>query len=105
MSVVAEAAFTTRLTVEATRFLRLAEVRFIQCEAPPDICHRRMAERAAGRPAGPTPFDMQGLELVDGGRFPWHEFTDPGVDAPTLRIDTTDGFRPGLEAIIAFLAS
>jgi predicted kinase len=52
VSVVAEAAFTTRLAVEARRFAGVADVRLVACVTSPDRCRQRVAERAVRRADG-----------------------------------------------------
>jgi predicted kinase len=92
--VVAEAAF--QHGVWASRLapvMTVAEVRVVLCEVPADVARSRWEERARRDPA----FASMHPDL------PVENYQAPALDVPTLSVDTTDGYRPGLGEIVAFL--
>jgi predicted kinase len=66
--------------------LDLGPTRVIRCVADPEVARRRVVVRAAhpGRPIGVR------------------EWKPIEADRPTLIVDTTDGYSPGLDEIVAF---
>ena len=78
-----------------------ARTRLVHCETGPEATIRRYAERAARGERHPGHHD--GAALADLRRD-----LDAGIYAPlelgvpTLRVDTTAGYAPDLEAILAF---
>ena len=42
------------------------------------------------------------VERMERGTYPWRMFDPFPLGVPALRVDTTCGYVPGLEAIIAF---
>ena len=89
----AEAAFQDRVWVPRLEPLRaLARVRLVLCEVAPELAHARRVARALGDPARAR-FHPEGTA---------GSYDPPRLDVPTLRVDTSDGYRPGSGAIVEF---
>jgi len=74
----------------------------VHCEAPLQTLLDRHAERVTRAERHAVHFDLTETEAlrtaVEEGRF---EPLD--LDIPTFRVDTTDGYTPSFEAILAFI--
>jgi predicted kinase len=101
VTLVAEAAFQHKLWAPKLEPLRaIAPIRIIVCDMEADLARARHATRGRADPARasfhpmpPTPADAAAV----------FEFDPPRLDVPTLPVDTTDGYRPNLDAIVSFL--
>ena len=105
VSVIGEQAFeVARATETLAPLLEMADVRIVHACPPDEVCEarfrRRAVEAAERRVAHP---DAEVIALFDRGDFDWRIWDPPRVDAPVLRVDTSDGYDPDLEAIVAFL--
>jgi predicted kinase len=100
---VAEAAFQDRLWRPNLEPLRdLAEIRIIHCLVNADVAFQRSLRRRANSPlrvahADPGPHDA--AESTERH----NAFDRVSTDAPWIEVDTTDGYRPGLDQIVAFI--
>jgi predicted kinase len=105
VTTVAEAAFQDRVwRPHLEPFLPVAAVRVVHCAADPEAAFERIVQRRArdvtrrAHP-DPSPADREGylrrLRAFDRVRL--------GV--PSIEVDTTSGYRPGLEEIVAFAAA
>jgi predicted kinase len=104
VTTVADAAFQDKVWRPRLEPLReLAEVRVVQCHVPADVAFRRGLQRGAANPvrrahADPGPGDF-------AERAARHEsFRRVSAGLPQLAVDTSDGYRPGFDAIVAFAA-
>ena len=96
---VAEAAFQHANWVRGLEPLRpLAELRIVRCWVAPDLARARAAQRS-GEQATRAAHDDTGYFSVQ------RSFEPIRFDAPTLDVDTTDGYNPDLGAIAAFVRS
>jgi predicted kinase len=104
VTTVAEAAFQDRVwRPRLTPFLTVARVRVVHCVTDPEVAVQRMlrrqAEEATRRahadpgPAGAVGYARQ-LAAFDRVR----------LDVPSIEVDTTSGYRPGLAEVAAFAA-
>jgi predicted kinase len=99
VTIVGEAAFQHKLWSQGLEpLLGLADLRVVRCRADDEVMlqrrHERMAEVATR--AAHADGDVQRI-MPD-----W----DPiHVDVPTLDVDTTNGYAPGLDEIVAFATS
>ncbi len=99
---VAEAAFQDKVwRPRLTPLLSLARVRIVHCVVAPDLAFERILRRRARNSARlahaePVPEDAAG----------WfrrrHEFDRVALDVPSIEVDTTSGYRPALDRIVAF---
>jgi predicted kinase len=96
---VAEAAFQHTNWVRGLEPLRpLAELRILRCQVPHSLAQTRAAERRVKNPTRAAHDDT--------GHFSVQRSFEPiQLDAPTLEVDTTNGYDPDLEAIAAFVRS
>ena len=104
VTVVAEAAFQDRLWRPGLeRLIPLAELRIVHCDVEADLAFTRRLQRAAADPhraLHETPEQTPDRETALAG----HEnFIPVSIEAPSLRVDTTNGYRPGLAEIVAFV--
>jgi predicted kinase len=104
VTTVAEAAFQDRVWRPHLAPLRpLARLRVVHCAADPEAAFERIVRRRAAdgtRRAHPDP-GADGREAYLE-RLRAFDRVRPG--APSLEVDTTSGYRPDLEEIIAFAA-
>ena len=96
---VAEAAFQHTNWVRGLEPLRpLAELRILRCHVPDSLARIRAEERRSDQPSRAA--------HDDAGHFSMQRSFEPiQLDAPTLDVDTTNGYDPDLEAITAFVRS
>lgn len=99
VTVVAEAAFQGRVWQPILSPLAgLATIRIIRCTAPPAVARDRIERRLLAETTRTAHDDRQ--LLADPARLAtWQPIT---FAAPTLLVDTTEGYAPGLDEIITF---
>jgi len=102
VTVVAEAAFQDhrwRPQLEPLREL----ARIVRCRVDPAVAF----ERAVGRAEASTVRLQAHGDSTVGGLEQWTKafasFEHISIDAPTLDVDTTDGYAPGLDEIASFV--
>jgi predicted kinase len=104
VTTVAEAAFQHRVwRPRLEPFLAIARLRVVHCAADPEAAYARVAARQArdaSRAAHPDP--------APGGREGYlaalRAFDRLRLGVPSLEVDTTSGYRPALEDVVAFAA-
>jgi predicted kinase len=105
VTLVAEAAFQDRVwRPHLTPLLPLARLRVVQCTADADVAFDRIVRRraeSAARRAHPDPGPADRADWLARHRG----FDRVSLDVPSLEVDTTAGYRPGLEEIAAFAAT
>jgi len=105
VTTVAEAAFQDHVwRPHLTPFLPLARIRVVQCVTDPEVAVQRVLRRAATdatrrahadpAPHGAAAYARQ-LAAFDRVR----------LDVPSLDVETTSGYRPGLDEIVAFASA
>jgi predicted kinase len=102
VTVVAEAAFQDRLWRPGLQPLtELAQLRIVQCHVDVAVAHERHEHRlaAGGRKAHAK---IIGNEL-DEWRDAYESFDRLSLPAPSIDVDTTDGYAPDLAEIVAFV--
>jgi predicted kinase len=79
---------------------RLAEARVVHCCASDALCRERFMARGAAGLRHPVHLDREILENE------WPDTAEFELDlgVPTLAVDTSDGYRPDLDAIVKFIA-
>lgn len=75
----------------------------VHCHTTPELTVRRFRERFERGERHRLSHDLDALprlvQWLDEGRY-----EPPEIGAPTMRVDTTDGYAPTLEQIVAFVA-
>jgi predicted kinase len=104
VSLVGEAAFQNRLWhFGLDELADLAEVRVLRCDVSPALARTRMIERLATDPRRVAAHaDSQALHLAPASDASG-AFDHLHIPAPTLSVDTANGYRPALEDVIAFI--
>jgi predicted kinase len=99
VTTVAEAAFQDHVwRPRLESLLDLARLRIVNCVVDPDLALRRIWQRAQDNPLRRAHADP-GPERPSGPPA----FTRISLDVPSLEVDTADGYRPGLDQIVAFV--
>jgi predicted kinase len=104
VTTVAEAAFQDRVwRPRLEPFLPVAALRVVHCAADPGTAFERIVRRHARdstRRAHPDP----GPDGREGYLRRLRAFDRVRLDVPSIEVDTTSGYRPGLAEIVAFAA-
>lgn len=97
VTTVAEAAFQDRIwRPNLEPLTQVADVRIVQCAADDAVARERVGLRGASEPTRRAHADAQAHRLMGPG------FVRLAMDVPEIRVDTTDGYVPGLDAIVEF---
>ncbi len=97
VTTVAEAAFQHRLWRPGPELLReLAEIRIVHCTVDADIAVARSLQRSAESPLRRAHADPRPQDSADRIRQQ-RAFDRVLVHAPSIEVDTTHGYKPGLE--------
>ena len=100
VTVVAEAAFQDAIWKTNLEHLHdLASFRIVQCHADPSVARRRILNREP-RPAHADADLRQTLAAGDGY---FTDFDRLAISAPSLDVDTTDGYVPALDQVAEFV--
>jgi predicted kinase len=98
VTVVAEAAFQDRVWAPRLEPLRaIARVRLVLCEVDPELARARRIARGLEDPARAR-IHPEGAERDRAAG----SYDPPRLDVPTLRVDTSDGYRPDFDTIVGF---
>ena len=76
--------------------LGLARLRIVHCTVAADLAFRRVRQRGRDNPLRCAHADSAALPSEG-------TFVRIAMDAPSLEVDTTVGYRPGLDQIVAFV--
>ncbi len=105
VTLVAEAAFQHRNWSPRLEPLRtIARIRIVLCDVEPQLARARHVERGVADPDRARFHHDRAMQADEAGRaLPVGEYDPPRIaGVPTLTVDTSDGYRPTLEAIVAF---
>ncbi|THA86337.1 AAA family ATPase [Streptomyces sp. A0592] len=106
VSVVAEAAFQDRLWRPGLEPLaKIANLRIIRCTTLTPVVIDRMTQRVHRDRHRAAHGDHELLADIAVGAYDPERFDDISLDAPTLLVDTSDGYRPGVDEVAAFARS
>jgi predicted kinase len=95
ITLIAEAAFQHKVWAPKLEPLRaIAQIRIIVCNISTALAHTRRAARAQSDPAH--------ARFHPDRVGPDAEYDPPRLDMPTLTLDTTDGYQPDFERVVAF---
>jgi predicted kinase len=101
VTVVAEAAFQDHVwTPNLMPLVTVAELRIVQCHTDPAIAIRRIAEHSATRRAHA---DEALLVALESGDQYFRDFRRVAIEAPTIHVDTTEGYDRTIEELVAFV--
>ncbi|HEX6725208.1 MAG TPA: AAA family ATPase [Gaiella sp.] len=101
VSLVVEAAFQDRIWRHGLEpLLERVELRIVQCEVDVAVAWERARQRLAARPAHAVGGHVHDL---DAWTDVYGTFERISFDAPSLSVDTTDGYAPGLPQVVAFV--
>jgi hypothetical protein len=96
VTLVAEAAFQHRLWVRGLSPLGdRAAVRIVRCSVSEELARERQQQRLLSQSTRSAHADAEHLSRAE-------PFDRLHLDAPTLDVDTSDGWQPGLPVIAAF---
>jgi predicted kinase len=105
-SVVAEAAYLKDLSLEVAELLPEANACIVHCQVDRDVAVQRFIERAASDPIRRVSHpDAEIISAMERGRFQWERYEPMELGIPVLRVDTTDGYQPTLDEVVAFSRS
>jgi predicted kinase len=105
VTTVAEAAFQDHVwRPRLTPFLTLARVRIVRCVVDPEVAFGRILRRSADNGARRAHDDPGAADRAVFLRR-LREFSPVNLGVPSIEVDTTSGYRPGLADIIAFAAA
>jgi predicted kinase len=105
VTVVAEAAFQDeRWKAGIEPLAGLADLRIVRCRVAPALSFERAARRAAG---SESRLKAHGDSTIGSGAEDWarafESFEHISIPAPSIDVDTTDGYDPSLEQVVDFV--
>ncbi len=105
VTTVAEAAFQDRVwRPRLEPFRGLARLRIVHCTVDAELAFARSIRRHREKPLRRAHADPEPADAVDHA-LTHHAFKRVTMDAPWMEVDTTEGYRPGLDEIVAFATS
>jgi len=97
VTTVAEAAFQDHVwRPNLEPLLAAADLRIVHCSVSDEVAVERRGRRSAAEPTRRAHADGHGV-------VPPSAFRRLASNAPAIEVDTSDGYRPGLEEIVAFV--
>lgn len=104
VTLVAEAAFQHALWAPRLTSIReTAELRVIRCRVDAGLARDRIARRSDEDPLrGLSHPDDELLRRIDEGAVSLDAHRPLRLDVPTLAVDTSEGYRPAFDEIVAF---
>jgi predicted kinase len=106
VTTVADAAFQNRVWRAGLEpLLGLAQLRIVQCCVPADLALNRALRRRESNPVRRAHVDPGPDRDPEDFAVLRADFERLSLEAPALEVDTTDGYRPGLDAIVDFVNS
>ncbi|HET7118841.1 MAG TPA: AAA family ATPase [Hanamia sp.] len=105
ISIIAEAAFQDKLwRPKLLNLLDKAEIKIIICKTNPDLVKSRFISRFSDNPNREKFHGDKSISLSKERFALLTEIYEPvNISMPTLCVDTTDNYKPGIEEIIIFI--
>jgi predicted kinase len=105
VSLVAEASFQHGLWEPGlTPLLESARIRIVHCGTDPAVAWQRIVQRAAESPARRAVHgDHYVSEPFETFKLRFESFDPVALPVPSMQIDTTNGYEPSAEEIVAFV--
>jgi hypothetical protein len=105
VTTVAEAAFQDKIWRAGLEPLaEIARLRVVHCAVDADVAFQRSLRRREANPLRRAHADPGPADAAERARA-HRAFDRVSLDVPWIEVDTTDGYVPGLEEIVAFAAS
>jgi predicted kinase len=106
ISLVAEAAFQHKLwQPKLMSYLNIAAIRIVVCEISPGLALTRYTDRLAADPSRESYHGDQAELAKETGYSLITSYIEPDIPVPTLQVNTTDKYDPGIPKILAFIRS
>lgn len=103
VTLVAEAAFGDAVwQAEIERFRALASIRVLACRVAPELARTRIRARLEASPRARAAHADAALLERPGSSAHAPPFSSTTLSAPTLIVDTTNGYVPGFDELLAF---
>ncbi len=103
VSLIADEAFSReRAAAVLQAWSQLADVVLVHCETADEVAGQRYLERERRNPRKRTDVLARTTSQMATKTYPWRVFDAFELGVPTLSVDTTAGYEPGLDAIVAF---
>lgn len=105
VTVVAEAAFQDKVWRPRLEPLTdLCELRIVHLTVDPAIAHQRRVRRLTEVSTRKAHADVSSLQDSSANGAPSHDWFVPvSMPVPSLTVDTTDGYNPSLQDVVAFV--
>ncbi|WP_369780143.1 AAA family ATPase [Streptomyces sp. R33] len=104
VTLVAEAAFQDRLWRPGLEpLMNIADLRIVRCTTAAPTIVERITERARTDSHRTAHGDHALLADIATGTYSPDHFVPISLDAPTLLVDTSDGYQPSTKEITAFI--
>ena len=105
VTTVAEAAFQDRVwRPRLEPFRGVARIRIVHAVVAADVASGRIQRRRAQNPLRRAHADP-GYGDAAGQAEAHHAFDRVSIDAPWIEVDTTDGYRPAMGEVVAFVSA
>lgn len=107
ISVVIEAAFQHKLWQPKLQELAvLADISIVVCSVDSQLARLRFIERDLADPTRERFHGDQAVHAAKVGQdFSVDSYNPPEINLPTITVETTDGYNPGLDKILDFVMS
>ena len=104
VTLIAEAAFQHKLWAPKLEVLQpISRIRVIVCSVDPEIARARCIDRGLTDPQRERFHPDPAIPAAREGRsLPLGVYEPPHLGVPTLSVDTSDGYRPDIQAVASF---
>ncbi len=104
VTAVAEAAFQDRLWRPGLQLLKkAARIRIVHCTVDAHIARERIRQRLEDNPVRRAHENASQADDTSAHMLRHNTFDRVSIDAPSIEVDTTHGYRPGLREIESFV--